>query len=154
MRKLVSDKISMVEVLYKYDPEGRYSAGQTCFCPFHDNENTPAASIYDNDGVESMWCFSEKKLYTSADVIEKLLNKDVFEVSERIWNSMSEVDRNSWLSENSAEDYKDIFSESVEEEKDNKINKELEHKKKQFKSGKIKLAELLDCFIKDGYRHS
>ena len=29
-----------------------------CFCPFHDNHNTPAAKIYKDDAGDSLYCFS------------------------------------------------------------------------------------------------
>lgn len=146
MKKLVSEKIDLVEALYKVNPEGFYEVGQQCYCPFHDNENTPAASIYEDEKRKTLYCFSERKLYDSSDVLEILLKRDVFSVAERIWSTMTEADKSVWLSENSADSYEDAFS--IEEDtKEN--NTKLDIAKERFKSGKIKVKELLQAFIEN-----
>jgi hypothetical protein len=148
LKRLVSDKVRISDILYKHNPEGHYEPGQTCFCPFHDNENTPAASIYDNDGVETLYCFSEQKLYTSADAIEILLKKDIYEVGRRLWERMNEVDKKDWLSNQVGGDYSDMFE--FDKPTTDYSNLALERAKILFKRRRITLKQLLKEYIKVG----
>ena len=60
------------------------------FCPFHDNKNTPSAKMYrDADGWH-VWCFSEHRMYGSADVYSLLMAKNLHIVFEDIWKPMSD----------------------------------------------------------------
>lgn len=52
----------------------------SCFCPFHYNVNTPAATLFkDTDGIERMYCYSCKRQYTSYDYITLVLEKNPIE---------------------------------------------------------------------------
>ena len=62
-----------------------------CFCPFHDNHNTPAAKIYKDDAGDSLYCFSENKIYRPYDLIKNsIINIDADILYEAIWNKLSE----------------------------------------------------------------
>ena len=145
LKKLVVEKVDIVDILYKNNPDGHYHPGQTCFCPFHDNDNTPAASIYDNEGITSLYCFSERKLYTSADAIEILLNKNVYEVAKRLWDRMSDAEKQVWLSENSDESLEEAFS--LPSNKDKPVSIEIKKAENDFKNRKITIKELLESII-------
>lgn len=142
LKKLVNDKLSIVDLLYKYNPTGSYHAGQTCFCPFHDNTHTPAAAIYDNDGKQTLWCFTERKTYTPADVIDVLLKKSSYVIGEKLWHNLTPAEQLQFLNEqNSMITSFDLLPENTEEKKD------LEKYKTLFKYGKITLDELLKEFL-------
>ena len=49
----------------------------SCFCPFHDNFNTKAAKLYDGDGGQRIYCFSEARVYRPCD----LLFRGIVEIS-------------------------------------------------------------------------
>jgi len=146
LRQLVSEKYSLVKTLRQYNPDGRYTPGQTCYCPFHDNVNSPAAAIYDDDNGERLFCFSERKMYTSADALEVLLNYDVYNIGLKLWQSMSPLEKTDWLSTHGKVDLAEAFKSKKEEPKEK--NLELEVKAQKFKTGKISLSELLDEYIK------
>jgi hypothetical protein len=147
LRALVKEKYSLIKALYKVNPDGKYVIGQTCFCPFHDNENTPAAALYDNEGSESMYCFSEKKLYTVLDALETLLHYDVYELGQKLWVSMSEAEQQSFLLlHQDTTDYGNAFS--VKSEEKPEINRELEKAKLLYKSHKLSVNKLLAEYIR------
>lgn len=146
LKKLVIEKVDIVDILYKNNPDGHYHPGQTCFCPFHDNDNTPAASIYDNEGITSLYCFSERKLYTSADAVEILLNKDVYGIAKRLWDSMSDTEKQIWLSENSSENLEEAFSTTATDRSDESVLN-IKVAANKFKNRKITIKELLDTII-------
>lgn len=151
LKRLVTEKLKISDILHKYNPEGNYQAGQTCFCPFHDNENTPSASIYDNEGVETLYCFSEKKLYSSADAIEKLLKKDVYEVAQSLWERMGDVEKKQWLESQPDGDFSQMFQfEEDEEDEEEDSNNALKQIATLFKKRKITLREFLKEYIKKG----
>lgn len=44
------------------------------FCPFHSNQNTPAAHIYqEEDGSSTIYCFSENRVFTNVDLYKTYL---------------------------------------------------------------------------------
>lgn len=44
----------------KVVPVGSY---KTCYCPFHENKNSPSAAVYNSDGKISIHCFAEGKTF-------------------------------------------------------------------------------------------
>lgn len=148
LRKLVNQKYSLIEVLKKANPSGNYHVGGTCYCPFHDNTDTPSASIYDDENGEKLYCFSEGRLYGVDDAIEKLLKYDVYEVGSALWDRMSEEEQGLWLVSNSVDDYGEMFNQTKGSEKHSE-NRELVQAKEKFKRGDIPLSELLSWYIKD-----
>lgn len=148
MKILVDEKLDMSKLLSKKYPDRRYIPGQKCFCPFHDNENTEAGHLYQDEdtGKVTLWCFSEKEQYTTSDALKILLKRDVFSVAASIWDKMSEAQRTAWLTEHDFhKNYEDLFS---DDSKPKAVDKELESAKRSFKSGKSALPDLLGKFIK------
>lgn len=141
LKKLVNDTLSMTDLLKKYNPYGSYVAGQPCFCPFHDNTRSPSAAIYNNDGVELLFCFSEQRQYRPTDVIEILLKKDIYQIGNKIWNSLSELEKNTFLKENIT--LEDSFSTETHKKDMNKYSKYV----KAFKYGEIKVHRLLKEYL-------
>ncbi len=147
LRELVNDKISLVNALRKYDRTGHYEIRQPCFCPFHLNTETPAASIYEDahTGKETLYCFAEQKQYTSSDVLENLLNYDIYEIGNQVWETMNTQEQQHWLEEHQYISYKDIFSKSRVNTQE--TNKNTLKEKEMYKYGKITLHELLDSML-------
>lgn len=142
--KLINDKFDLIKLLYKYNPSGKYYQGQSCYCPFHDNTNTPSAAIYDDDNHQTLYCFMEQKLYTAFDVMKTLLKQDVYAIASYIWEQMPEVEKQSWLSENGYTDFAKAFSEPEREvTADNKI---IANASEAFKRRKIKLSEFIEIY--------
>lgn len=141
LEDLVKEKYSLTKSLSKLNPHNRYQAGQPCFCPFHENHNTPAASIYDDEKGETLYCFSERKLYTVVDVFEKLMSYDVHDLGNRLWQSMSETEQQEWLIANNA--YEDVFSKKEEKEDSKKLKQSIA----MYKSKKLKLNDLLGQYL-------
>lgn len=140
LKLLINDRLSMVDVLNKVNPEGYYQAGQPCFCPFHENSNTPSATIYDNEGITSLYCFAEQRQYRPTDAIEILLDKDVYVVGEKLWNSLSQLEQEQFLRENVS--IEDSFSTTQVKP----IDKKVQQAKTAFKYGKITAHELLEKY--------
>ena len=47
------------------------------FCPFHDDKNKPSAKFFrDSDGVERIFCYSERKQFTSYDYVKLILEEN------------------------------------------------------------------------------
>lgn len=59
------------------------------FCPFHHNVNSPSAKMYKDTYGWCLWCFSERKMYTTYDVYEQILGADPLKVAQIIWNRLS-----------------------------------------------------------------
>lgn len=51
-------------------------ANNVLICPFHNDSNPSAKLFVDDDGVERLFCFTEKKQYTSYDYVINILGKD------------------------------------------------------------------------------
>lgn len=146
LETLVKEKYSLTKALKKVHPENFYQAGQTCFCPFHENHNTPAAAIYDDEKGQSLYCFTERKLYTVVDVFKELMHYDVYELGYGLWQSMSEFEKQAWLAEHEEYEQSGIFN---RQDTDVKVNKELEKAIALFKSKKIGLNDLLKYYIEN-----
>lgn len=61
------------------------------FCPFHKNQNTPAAKIYEDTNV--IWCFYEKRHYGAYHLLQKL-GKSEEEIEKLIPGNLVEVEAN------------------------------------------------------------
>lgn len=99
-KKLVDQKVDLFKAMSKVTGN-RYRPGQAVFCPFHDNTNTPAASVYeDEDGLQTLYCFSEQKQYKSSDAVEKLLHQNPYAVGKAIWDRMNLAEQEEWRLKN------------------------------------------------------
>ena len=142
-RKLILSEVPLLLALDKLDTGNSYAVGRTCLCPFHDNTDTPAATIYSGENHDSLWCFKEHKMYTSVDVIEKLLHKDVYTLAEAIWSRLSEAEQSEFLSRHQKEDLQHIFALDVSKESTDKTNVLYA----MYKANKIGNKELLSKIV-------
>lgn len=142
--KLVNEKVSMTNVLNKINKGNHYTVGRPCFCPFHDNTNTPAAVIYNNDGKETLYCFSEQKLYTPSDLVKTVLNKDVYQLGSAIWQQMSEYEQSAFLESIN----KEVDISSFDAEQTDEDLKLFNNKLAAFKYGKLSYNGLMAEYLK------
>jgi len=145
LESLVKEKYSLIKSLKKINPGGNYQVGQPCFCPFHENHNTPAAALYDDDKGQTLYCFSERKLYTVVDVFKNLLHYDVYDLGNRLWSSMSEPEQQEWLMHNEDYDLASAFNKVEKKE----MSKELKKSAELFKDKKIDLNKFLDDYMSE-----
>lgn len=109
-RRAIDSKFSMVDLLSKLNPDNYYEYDKPCFCPFHDNTNTPAAALYSNNDGDSLYCFSERKVYRASDVIEKLYKKDVYEIGAKLFNDLTPSEQKEYLTEKEKINYYSEFA--------------------------------------------
>lgn len=143
LEALVKEKYSLTKSLSKLNPENNYQVGQPCFCPFHENHNTPAASIYDDDKGQTLYCFSERKLYSVVDVFKDLMHYDIYDLGNRLWSSMTEQEQQAWLSKNGQYDVSTAFDKPLGKE----LPEEVKRSAELFKNRKIDIDKLLDEYM-------
>ena len=101
-----------------------YRINGNMFCPFHSNDNTPAAHLYSDDNGYRLWCFSEFKMYGAWDVYKTYLPRvNTRELANIILNKIPEERRESFLSDLGVEEEIDElpFEKSLEDFKHSKI---------------------------------
>lgn len=59
------------------------------FCPFHHNVHTPSAKMYKDKYGWCLYCFNEKRIFTTYDVYERILGLDPVKAADIIWNKLS-----------------------------------------------------------------
>lgn len=136
--KLVNQKYELIKVLEKATGQHYYLEGAV-YCPFHDNTNTPAASIYENNGEQSLWCFAENKLYKTSDAFELLFNKDPYVLGKALWDRMTKEEQAEWLIENGEDSTAESFD--IEPIETSVLDKSFE----LFKYNKITFKELKEA---------
>jgi len=141
MEDLVKEKYSLTKSLSKLNPDNQYQVGQPCFCPFHENHNSPAASIYDDEKGETLYCFSERKLYTVVDVFKDLMHYDIYDLGNSLWKSMSEAEQQAWLISHNA------YDQAFDKKEIKPLSKELRKSIELYKSNKINLNEMLNAYM-------
>lgn len=71
----------------------------SCFCPFHENTDTRAAKLYQDDDGERIFCFAENKMYRPHDLIARgLVEIDQTALFTLIWKSLNVEDRDDIIS--------------------------------------------------------
>lgn len=76
-----------------------YSIGSNMYCPFHDDSNHPSAKYFTSeDGVGSVWCFSEQRMYFSSHAISLLTRKNLDTVFYELWKGVSDLQKEYLLS--------------------------------------------------------
>jgi hypothetical protein len=163
LKKFFNSKIDLPELLKKYSHDNyHYEYNTPCYCPFHDNHNSPAAVIYPDEEGDNLWCFSEQKMYTAFDYFELILNTDPYPLAKELWDTISDVEKSQFLSKHSVIDYRSLFnSQNIKEEiteelnvqdmikqslsKDNTYKEDLSE---AFKYGQIDKDELISKFYK------
>lgn len=62
-------------------------------CPFHHNTNTPAAKMYHDKYGWCLYCFNEKRIFTTYDVYQQILGLDPVKAAEIIWNKLPQEEQ-------------------------------------------------------------
>lgn len=63
-------------------------------CPFHDNKNTPSARIYRDENGETLYCYSEQRLFRPSDLIlKKVVDETLIKRFMMIYPRLSKVER-------------------------------------------------------------
>lgn len=145
LRRLVEHKYSLIQALKEYDSTNLYGYRQPTFCPFHHNDDTPAATIYKGNkgNPDVLFCFAEQKRYTVADVVSKLMGYNIYEVGYAIWNDMTELEQDEFLTMIGKVDYEKVFGSNTNQQDSNELSKN----KVLFKEGRIKLKDLLKSLV-------
>lgn len=87
---LVIDKYCTFNYLLSYIDRGFRETEGKCFCPFHENTNTPSAKLYQDEHGECIYCFSEGKRYYPHHLLTKeIVPFTTNHVFSSIWNQLS-----------------------------------------------------------------
>lgn len=139
-KKLVINRLMPFPVALKQTD--RYSDKQApsyigkCFCPFHENYDTPAAKISKTDRGDMLYCFSERKSYRPADLFTRYykeqtgVSKDltVDTIFRKIWAQIP-IDKRQWFIEQYNQQYNEngtsTYTELVKQELDDIFNNEI-----------------------------
>lgn len=135
----VIDKLVPFPVVLAQAGYENYTYQGKVFCPFHENFETPAAKLYnDGDKGDTLFCFSEQRIYRPSDVFRrKLTEKSFVKVFFKLWNQLDDSKR-----QKLAEDYGKPFDILPEQWKEHSDKLEL------FKQGKISINQHIDLIIK------
>lgn len=91
---VINKKIPIPYILNNFLQYNSYSYSGKVFCPFHDNFNTPSAKIYKDKDGDSLFCFSERKVYKASDFFKrKVINYEKEKVFNNIWKRLSEQEK-------------------------------------------------------------
>jgi len=96
MKAVIDREVPMDKLLQRVLGRPFY-VGSSCFCPFHDNTNTPAAKLYDDERGITLFCFTEQKSYRSSDVFTHFTNFSIQQVFNKIWNRLSDQEKTDYM---------------------------------------------------------
>ena len=84
------NKIVPFKVILEKAGFENYNYQGNVFCPFHDNTDTPAAKMFDDEDGDRLYCFTERRMYRPADVIKQgLMKKRLAKIFYNIWKQLS-----------------------------------------------------------------
>lgn len=63
------------------------------FCPMHDNYNTPAAKFFKDENGDHFFCFAEHRQYGAYDVYKNIMNCNMNQVFNEIWNNLTDTEK-------------------------------------------------------------
>ena len=128
---VINDNFSLSKLLREY---GCYLEGSTMYCPFHDDDVTGKPSAKFHHHTDTLYCFSESKVYTAYHALKILYGKNVNQLFNQIWHTLSKDDRLRYLSK---------YDESVEEVRISDTEWEYYNKNvlSSFKEGKVSFGE-------------
>lgn len=78
--------VDMFDLLYRLKLNPREHGNM--FCPFHHNVNTPSAKLYKDQYGWCLYCFNEKRIFTTYDVYERILGLDPVKAATIIWDKL------------------------------------------------------------------
>ena len=90
-RFVLSYYVDMFQLMQRLHLHPRETSNM--MCPFHHNTNTPAAKMYKDKYGWCLWCFSERRMYTTFDVYETIMNADPIKMAQIIWDRLPESEQ-------------------------------------------------------------
>ena len=102
-----------------------YRINGNMLCPFHDNENTPAAHLYSDESGYRLWCFSENRMYGAWNVYKTYMpNINTNRLAIEIFNKLSPNNQKKLLDELNTEQEPDLlpYNQALIDFKRSKIN--------------------------------
>lgn len=104
---------------------------------FHENTETPAAKVYKNpDGIDTMFCFTERRVYRASDFIKyKLINSRMESVFYRVWEQLNDKQKQYLI-----DSYSGCIEGSVDFSK-------LDEPSLQFKKGQIDITQFREYIL-------
>ena len=132
MRLIIDTYCSFNDILEDNGLEPR-EINVNILCPFHDNKNTPSARIYRDNNGETLYCYSEQRLYKpSALITKKVVDETLVKRFMLVYPRLSKSERN--------------ISSEMFEKVDQERLKLIDNT--DFKEGRISCKEFLD-YIRD-----
>lgn len=114
-----------------------YQYDMNVYCPFHPNDDTPAAKIFNDTDGDRLYCWAEREMYRPSDVIkEDLMKIRIQKVFHNIWNKLSESEKDRLKEEYGQP--QEFFTEEFEE---------VIEKMESFKRGDIDLNGYLKLML-------
>lgn len=102
-----------------------YRINGNMYCPFHHNENSPAAHLYTDETGYRIWCFSENRMYGAWNIYKTYMpNIDTNKLALAIFNKLSDQDQKKLLNDLGNEQELDVlpYQQSLKDFKKHKIN--------------------------------
>lgn len=87
---VINDNYSLEKMLRNY---GCYRDGSTMYCPFHDDDVTGKPSAKFHHDTDTLYCFSENKVYTAYHALKILYGQNVNTIFNRIWKTLTKEER-------------------------------------------------------------
>lgn len=87
---VINDNYSLEKMLRNY---GCYIDGSTMYCPFHDDDVTGKPSAKFHRDTDTLYCFSENKVYTAYHALKILYGQNVNTIFNRIWKTLTKEER-------------------------------------------------------------
>jgi len=97
--EVINKKFSMYKLL---KDAGCNPDLQVFYCPFHDDEATGKPSAKYHSDNDTLYCFSESKVYSAYHALKLLYNQDMNKLFHSIWSTMSVDEKNEYLDSNDA----------------------------------------------------
>lgn len=106
INELMSDKRFMEYTINRCTPMSvmfdmvgnNFSYDHNIFCPFHDNEHTPSARAYKNIDGDTLFCYSERKVFRPSDFIKhELIKASLDKTFYKLWMKLDSITQQSLL---------------------------------------------------------
>ena len=94
-QRAIVNRYATFNMLLDEDGQDIREENVNCLCPFHDNQNTPSAKIYNDESGQTLYCYAEQRLYRPADLcVLGKVSKSLTQVFSKIYVTLSDVEKN------------------------------------------------------------
>lgn len=76
---------------------GIETRGSNMFCPFHDDDVGGKPSAKYHPDSDTLYCFTESKVFTAYHVLKILYAKDMNKIFEKVWENLTEEEQQDLL---------------------------------------------------------